>query len=543
MINNTLKLMSMVVVLVIAGCEYLEPPITGGGQDEPQNAEPSGLSCTAQQEEEDYEIYPMTNDGYRIGDVMPYFEPNSGEIFIYYLKDIWDDTNHERHPWYGFTTTDFYDYQPVCTDASLVSSDQGCDQDFAIGTGSVFKHNNQYFAYYTGHNPNYPSGCVSKKEGIMLATSSWPNEEFVRDTTFTTIYAPSGLSFDEQDNFRDPFVFEDTQNSEYVMLVSARKDVSGTWKGVIAKYVSTNLMNWTYDGVLYDGGNDAFFMMECAEVFEMNGTYYLLFSDIDSKYVYYRKASSLDGPWQKPVGPDRFEGKGIYAAKTVADGYDRYLLGWTHVNVNHTDSSASAWGGNMVVHKIYQTANGDLAVTIPHTLENYMGNNSYSITKNSEWGNVTNTQSGTHSYQLISPASYDMANVIFDPVMAERYEITATVNFSSSSRDFGFMIGACDGWNDLFSLRFVPDQNRFSFDKSKRPEIDQSTIPDNDVPLQLTAGVDYVVRILVENSMVVVYINDVVALSSRIYRASGTNWGIFTDHSDVTFSDIEVTTP
>ncbi|MEQ9302911.1 MAG: GH32 C-terminal domain-containing protein, partial [Marinoscillum sp.] len=218
-------------------------------------------------------------------------------------------------------------------------------------------------------------------------------------------------------------------------------------------------------------------------------------------------------------------------------------LGWTPVNVDHTDTTSAAWGGNLVAHKLYQKPNGDLAVTIPHTLESQMETSSYTVTKNSQWGNVTNTQSGTHSYRLVSPASYDMANVIFDPVMSERYQISATVNFTSSNRDFGFMIGACDGWNDLFSLRFVPGENRFSFDKTKRPDIDSSTVADNDVPINLQTGVDYSVRILLENSMVVVYINDEVALSSRIYRAPGTNWGVFADHSDVTFSNIEVTTP
>lgn len=540
---KTLKMMSLALMAVVSGCDKLHITKVGGPESESETVASASLNCTAQTEEEDYQIFPMTSDGYRIGDVMPYFEPGTGEIFVYYLKDIWDDPSNERHPWYGFTTTNFYEYDETCTDALLASSDQGCDQDFAVGTGSVIKKGGKYYAFYTGHNPNYPSSCVSKKEGVMLATSNWPNQQFTKKANFSTIYPPTGLGFDEQDNFRDPFVYEDTQNNEYVMLISARKDVNGTWKGVLAKYTSGNLLNWTYDGVFYDGGADNYFMMECAEVFKINSTYYLLFSDIDTKYVYYRKSSSANGPWSKPTGIERFEGKGIYAAKSVSDGYDRYLMGWTHVNIGHTDGGAPGWGGNLVVHKIYQKANGDLAVTIPHTVENHLETTAYSLVKNSQWGDVTNTQAGSHSYRLYSPADYDMANVIFDPVMAERYEISATVNYVSSARDFGFMIGACDGWNDLFSLRFVPQENRFSFDKTNRSNLDTSTVPDNDVPFALSPGVDYSVRIVIENSMVVVYINDEVALSSRIYRAPGTNWGIFADHSDVTFTNIEVTTP
>lgn len=534
--------MGIALIAIMTGCE-MQVPEALPSPEEMGEVNENGLVCNAQAEQTDYEFYKMNSDGTRIGDVMPYYDNSSGKFYIYYLKDVWNDATHQRHPWYGFTTSNFYSYSEISAGEVLASSSDGCDQDFAIGTGSVIKRNNQYYAFYTGHNPNFPSSCVSHKEGIMLARSNHLNSSYGKQSSFSTIYAPQGLNFDEQDNFRDPYVYYDSQNSEYAMLISARKDVNGLWKGVLAKFVSSNLNSWSYDGVFYDGGSENFFMMECAELFEMNGTWYLLFSDIDTKYVYYRMSSSPSGPWQKPSGNDRMVGKGIYAAKTAADGYDRYLFGWNHINQNHSDSGNPLWGGNLVVHKLYQKANGDLAVTIPHTLEAKVETNNYSVVKDSQWGNVTNTTPGTHSYRLISPADYDMANVIFDPVTAQRYEISATVSYQSSSRDFGFMIGACDGWNDLYSLRFVPSQNRFSFDKTPRTQITASTAPDNDVPFSLSPNTDYNVRILVENSMVIVYINDEVALTSRIYRAPGTSWGIFSDNSDATFSNILVTTP
>ncbi|RYE12073.1 MAG: hypothetical protein EOP45_23510 [Sphingobacteriaceae bacterium] len=89
------------------------------------------------------------------------------------------------------------------------------------------------------------------------------------NTSFLTIYPPTGLNYDQGDNFRDPYVFYDAATAKYYMLVSARKDVGGgNWKGVIAYYTSTNVTNWTYQDVLYDGGTDNFFMMETAEIFK-----------------------------------------------------------------------------------------------------------------------------------------------------------------------------------------------------------------------------------------------------------------------------------
>jgi beta-fructofuranosidase len=162
---------------------------------------------------------------------------------------------------------------------------------------------------------------------------------------------------------------------------------------------------------------------------------------------------------------------------------------------------------------------------------------------NSQWGNVTNTVPGQQTYHLISPADFDVANVIYNPIAQQKFKISTTVNYASSSRDFGFMIGACDGFNDFYSLRFVPSQNRFSFDKTPHGSITSTTVADNDVPITLAPNTDYTVDIVVENSMVVVYINNVAALSCRIYKAQTTNWGIFTDHSDVTFKNILVTNP
>jgi len=82
-----------------------------------------------------------------------------------------------------------------------------------------------------------------------------------------------------------------------------------------------------------------------------------------------------------------------------------------------------------------------------------------------------------------------------------------------------------------------------SLGQTAHGSITSTTIADNDVPITLAPNTDYAVDIVVENSIVVVYINNVAALSCRIYKAQTTNWGIFTDHSDVTFKNLVATNP
>jgi len=507
-------------------------------------AKTSALSCTAQAEQTDYNLYKLTSDALRIGDVMPYYDSSTSQFHVFFLKDIWDDATNKRHPWYGYKTNNFYSYTALSAGEILSCNTNGCAQDYAIGTGSVIKKGSVFYAFYTGHNPNYPSSCVTHKEGVMLATSSSLNSNFTKSTTFSNMYAPTGLGYDQTDNFRDPYVFYDATAAKYYMLVAARKDVGGgNWKGVIAYYTSSNLTSWTYQGVLYDGGTDNFFMMETPEIFKNGSTYYLLFSDINSKNVYYRKSSAITGPWSKPVGADRFDGNGIYGAKTAIDAVgDRYLFGWTNQLTGNTDAGSPTWGGNLIVHKIFPKANGDLAVAIPHTLKAFMETQTQAIVKNSQWGNVTNTIPGTQSYNVISSADFDVANVIFEPINLDRYKISATVSYSSSSKDFGFMIGACDGFNDFYSLRFIPSQNRFALEKVNRSGI-TSTTAVTDVPFTLTPNTSYNIQIVIENSMLVVYLNNEVALTTRIYKATNTNWGIFSDNSNATFNNIIVNKP
>jgi beta-fructofuranosidase len=375
----------------------------------------------------------------------------------------------------------------------------------------------------------------------MLATSSSLTDKFTKDPIFPTLYAPIGQGFDEHDNFRDPFIFYDVVSVQYYLIVSAR-----TSRGVIIYYASSDLLHWSYQGVFYDGGSRIFFMMETPDLFKIGDIYYLLFSDIDSKNVYYCKSLSLTGPWNSPTEDAvRFDGKGFYAAKVILDNYgDHYIFAWVNRLEGDTDDGIWKWGGNLVVHKLYQMDDTkDLAVTIPRTLQAYLEESTEPISEHSRWGIVINPLSDTSSYFLSSVLNGDIANVLFNPINSTRYKISTVVSFTRSIKDFGFMIGACDEYDHFFSLRFVPFQQRFSFDKTRRSSLINSTVASNDVPFTLVPNIDYRVEIVIENSVLVVYLDSRVALSDRIYRAAKTSWGIFVDNASATFKNLSVTKP
>ncbi len=75
-------------------------------------------------------------------------------------------------------------------------------------------------------------------------------------------------------------------------------------------------------------------------------------------------SQSLEGPWLTPEY-DTFDNRNFYAAKTVFDGTDRYVIGWNPTHVGNRDFGDTQWGGNIVAHKIVQASDGQLYVTIP----------------------------------------------------------------------------------------------------------------------------------------------------------------------------------
>ena len=53
---------------------------------------------------------------------------------------------------------------------------------------------------------------------------------------------------------------------------------------------------------------------------------------------------------------------------------------------------------------------------------------------------------------------------------------------------------------------------------------------------------EFDVEILIEKSVVVVYINDMLVMSNRIYQTDGNPWTIFCDKGEAVFSDLSIHT-
>lgn len=462
-------------------------------------------------DDENQDIYYKPYVGY-CADPMPFYDPVNKDFKILYLQDYLDNQQFTYHPIWGLATKDGVSYTSM---GELIHCGAANELDAALGTGSTIYKDGKYYTFYTAHSPgaNLTNGIT---EAVMLATSkdfqTWEkNRELI-------ITGEDG--YDTVD-FRDPLVFEGDDNL-YHMLVSTHKN----GKGVIADFVSDNLLNWKDNGVFMYMMWDRFY--ECPDVFKMGDWWYLIYSEQASfmRKIQYFKGRTLDelractandaGIW-----PDYKEGfldsRGLYAGKTASDGSNRYLWGWNARRNGFTNVNSYNWGGNLVAHKLVQHEDGTISLAELPGLASYFG----------EGSSLGEVKLNGEAFQLL-------------PRLGRQNRITFTVKTSNEWDKFGFSFSRGSDSEKFYSVIVNPESEtmrKINFEE----EGGIGFIEGSDGYLFPTPvdGV-YNITIVNDNSVMTMYINDNVAYTNRLYGMQRNCWSINSYGGNITASNIKV---
>lgn len=457
-----------------------------------------------------------TAAGY-VGDVIPYYDKDSFHIF--YLHDARDGAAG-FHPWSKFTTQTLtsYDYDGV-----MIPYGGTSDYDLALGTGSIVKAGGVYYAFYSGYNPNFTGAGGKYRDNIMYATSTdldnWTKQPGFLMKPETT----NGYNFWE---YRDPYVFYNSEAGAYWMLVCGRKDDAAA----VMLYTSADPASgqWQLQAPVYTTTD--YYVPETPEMFKWGNYWYLLFSDNSVENVTrYRIASSSSGPWITPAN-DKLDGPYMYASKTATDGTNTYLFGWCATKAGLTDNGARDFGGNLVTHRLTQNSDGTLNVqSVPAVAAAFSKVARPSLTLRQQDISVTDSS-------VVFPASDERAYILYDRVQGE-HMIQATVTGISAGAGFGLVFGMDKALQNssYYQVRF--DQS--SGLVSGNPVTGGAVGTDGFVPFTLTPGESYDLKVIFEGTVCVVYINDQVALTSRIYSMPGNFWGLFAEKGTVRFDHLQ----
>lgn len=460
---------------------------------------------------------PMQNIYYKpavgyVGDPMPFYDPVAGDFKVLYLQDYRPNQAVTYHPIWGVSTKDAAGYTSL---GELIPCGTASELDAALGTGSVIYNEGVYYTFYTAHSPN-PAVTGGVTEAVMMATST----DFVNWTKNRDLLITGEDRYSHVD-FRDPFVFKG-DDGVFHMLVSTREN----GKGVIAEYVSANLLQWTSAGVFMYMMWDRFY--ECPDLFKMGEWWYLVYSeqhDAVRRVQYFKgrtwdelKASTANdaGIW-----PDSHEGfldsRGFYAGKTASNGVDRYIWGWCATRAGSSNLGANDWGGNLVAHKLIQHADGTLTLGEVPAIASLFGNEQYE-----------------GDFSLSGMESRTLSR------LGTENRISFTVTTTNAWDKFGISFGRASDVSKFYTLVVNPESEilrKINFEEEGGDGFIGGT--DSYVFATPADGV-YHVTVVTDNSVVTVYINDNVAYTNRVYGAAKNCWSINSYGGNISVSGLKV---
>ena len=459
--------------------------------------------------------------GNYVGDPMPYYDSDAGEFKIMYLYEQRPNPANFYHPFYMLRSADLSSFTNV---GEVLPTGQHADSwDAAPGTGCMAKQGNTYYIYYSG---NYTQNIPNEYRQKILRATSVDGIHWTKDSWHMQAPADGW----HKNEFRDPQIWK--EGDTWHMVVGAKKWNGSTNMPVVAEYTTNDLgaETWTGPTVLAEGNNaDNFF--ECPDVFTMGDYTYLVYSEIngsDRKVHYLYKANGANG-WTTPA-IDVLDGQGFYAGKTASDGTDRYIFGWCSRRAGLTNDGGvdgDGWSGTLVTHKLYQKPDGTLALTVPHTFLNTF-NVSRTLLPREKTEGVTESDG---SYTLSGTSSLSFGRLKY------KNELKATVTASSNTNEiFGFTFVDNSDKDAVYTVRLNLQNEKIYFNKDAR---NGGVTEINQVPLPRSANGEYNIRIYNDQSVCVLYVNDEVAFTNRIYGMPRNPWKMVCEQGTVTVSHLE----
>jgi beta-fructofuranosidase len=378
-------------------------------------------------------------------------------------------------------------------------------------------------------NTEYDSGLhLSVMAGLLILVVGYIGLLHWSKVEEDTFFAPPEMY--EPDDWRDPFVFWNEEAEEYWMLLAARlKEGPSRRRGCTALCVSKDLKHWEVREPFW--APYLYYTHECPDLFRMGDWWYLVFSTYSDKWVtHYRMSKSLNGPWIAPAD-DAFDSRAYYAAKTFSDGNNRYIFGWNATKTEEKDDGQWQWGGNLVVHELIQSEDGTLQVKLPETIENVF-QRELPVQIAPEIGQWNITEQTFKSTALDS-----FACAIADEPLPSCCKLSATMTFSENTRNCGIMLRFSDDLENGYSIQLEPARHRIVLDSWPRRG-DLPHVIELERPVTLSAGTPYDLKVIMEDSICEIYLNDQVALSARMYNRKQGKWGVFVSDGEAQFSRV-----
>ena len=470
----------------------------------------------------------------RCGDPMPFYDQKAGEFKVLYLQEYENNATYNYHPFWGVSTKDGANYESL--GEVLPTGTSPLEQDAALGTGCCVYNDADglYYIYYTGHNPN----CANT-EVVMRATSS-DFKNWKKDNLWVLKGDDFGYSTVD---FRDPQVFK-VDDGSYRMVISSNLK--------FAEFKSNDLKTWTHVGqfpMIWDR------MLECPDIFKMGNYWYMVYSEgyraSWSRKVKYMMAESYEGlkscfndpgaNWPKDGHEGVLDSRAFYAGKTASNGSDRFIWGWCPYrtgttihdkNVNVGAGGEPNWSGALVCHKVIQKADGTLVLgEVPAMAAKYNQALKLEVV-DSKGVDINGTE-----VQLTGDGAFVLYNRL-----GFHNHISMTVKTSNNWDKFGISLVRGSDSGKYYTMVVNPegeDSRKINFEQEGAEGAGFIEGIDGYV-FQRPSDNTYNINIYTDNSVMVMYVNDVCAYTNRIYGIQKNCWSINNYGGSISVSNVKV---
>ena len=341
---------------------------------------------------------------------------------------------------------------------------------------------------------------------------------------------------------KDPFVFWNEQDQRYWMLIADRlREAPTARKGALALAVSPDLGHWERREEPFWAPETSTCEFEVPDLFEWNGRWYLTYTTyIESTGSHYRLSDRVTGPWLAPT-LDSFDDRYYYAAKTISDGKRRLAFGFIHTGwkpkrADGTEKVPSDAKQALAIREITQQPDGSLAFqcpqeilrscgpTIPAKLQRRLG----------EWSNQGR---GFHA-ERVDGLAYAMTEDVPADLLVE-----LVITSKPNTRSVGVLFRTTPDLARGYMVRLEPTLRRVVFDhwpkgwprvRGEHPFTVQRPLN----PPHFSWENPITLKLLIDGTIAEVFIDNQLALATRIYDHKDGGVALFVEHGEANFEDI-----
>ncbi|MCY3833126.1 MAG: glycoside hydrolase family 32 protein [Chloroflexi bacterium] len=466
-------------------------------------------------------VFYKPADGF-VGDVIPFYW--EGVYHAFYLKaplpPLRDGANHT--PYAHLASRDLVHWEEL--PLAIEPGPPGAPDSVSCFTGALIERDGIFYLFYTGFRGE------GKPQSVCLATSA-DLIHWEKDPRNPIIEADS--RWYETVDWRDPYPFWNEEAGEYWMLLAAREqDGPANRRGCIALMTSPDLETWEVKPPFWSPR--LYYTHECPDLFRWGGYWVLVYSTFSERNVtHYRLSKSLAGPWLAPEN-DTFDGRAFYAAKTAgaSNSERRYVFGWNPTREDECDEGRWQWAGHLIVHELRELTADGIRVAPPDGLSKLFAQNCELHFKSE----IGDWRADSSVYAAEAVDSFAACTLGALPASAL---IEARITAQAGTRGCGLLLRCAADLERYYQIRWEPGRGRVVVDRWPRP---------GDEPFMLERAIPGArheqlrLQVFVDGSVLVVYINDALALNCRMYDHAVGQLGLFVSEGGAAFDHITLRT-